>query len=136
MQLKKLAVGGIVGGILFFFLGWLLYGILLTDFMKNNPGVVSGYNKETPDMLYLVIGNLLSGLLMAYIFVKANINTLMGGLMLAAVVGFLIAASYDCTIYATTGLFSKKMMLADVLAATAMSAVAGAVVGLLMGKLK
>ena len=56
---------------------WLadLYGMLLVDFMKNHP-VVSGYNKAEPDMMYLVIGNLLSGLLMAYIFVKAGVNTL------------------------------------------------------------
>lgn len=136
MDIKKLVVGGIVGGILFFFLGWLLYGMLLMDFMTNNPGVVSGYSKETPDFLYLAIGNLLSGFMMAYIFIKANINTLMGGLIMAAVVGLLMAASYDCVMYATTSLVSKKMMLADVLASTAMSAVAGAVVGLLMGKLK
>lgn len=136
MDIKKLVVGGIVGGILFFFLGWLLYGMLLMDFMANNPGVVSGYSKETPDFLYLAIGNLLSGFMMAYIFIKANINTLMGGLIMAAVVGLLMAASYDCMMYATTSLVSKKMMLADVLASTAMSAVAGAVVGLLMGKLK
>lgn len=136
MDIKKLVVGGIVGGILFFFLGWLLYGMLLMDFMANNPGVVSGYSKETPDFLYLAIGNLLSGFMMAYIFIKANINTLMGGLIMAAVVGLLMAASYDCMMYATTSLVSKKMMLADVLASTAMSAVAGAVVGMLMGKLK
>lgn len=136
MDIKKLVVGGIVGGILFFFLGWLLYGMLLMDFMTNNPGVVSGYSKETPDFLYLAIGNLLSGFMMAYIFIKANINTLMGGLIMAAVVGLLMAASYDCVMYATTSLVSKKMMLADVLASTAMSAVAGAVVGMLMGKLK
>jgi uncharacterized membrane protein len=136
MDIKKLAVGGIVGGILFFFLGWLLYGMLLMDFMNSHPGVVSGYSKEAPDMLYLAIGNLLSGFMMAYIFIKANINTLMGGLIMAAVVGLLMAASYDCIMYATTSLVSKKMMLADVLASTAMSAVAGAVVGMLMGKLK
>ena len=136
MDIKKLAVGGIVGGIIFFLLGWLIYGILLMDFMNSHPGVVSGYSKEAPDMLYLAIGNLLSGLLMAYIFIKANINTLMGGLVMAAVVGLLMSASYDCVMYGTTSLLSKKMMLADVLASVVMSAITGAIGGLLMGKLK
>lgn len=136
MDIKKLVVGGIVGGILFFFLGWLLYGMLLMDFMNNNPGVVSGYSKETPDFLYLAIGNLLSGFMMAYIFIKANIKTLMGGLIMAAVVGLLFSASYDTSIYATTNLFSKKMMLADVLASVVIWAVSGAIVGLVLGKLK
>lgn len=136
MDIKKLAVGGIVGGILFFLLGWLFYGMLLVDFMKNHPGVVSGYEKAAPDWLYLVIGNLISGLLMAYIFVKAHVNTLAGGLITGAVVGFLMIASFDCMMYATTSLVSKKMIMADVLASTAMSAVTGAIVGMLLGKLK
>lgn len=136
MDIKKIAVGGIVGGILFFLLGWLIYGMLLMDFMKNNPGIVSGYSKEMPDMLYLVIGNLLSGLLMAYIFVKANVSTLAGGLVMGLVVGFLMSASFDCIMYATTNLMSKKAIMADVLAGTAMSAITGAVVGWVLGKLK
>ncbi len=136
MDIKKLAVGGIVAGILFFLLGWLIYGMLLMDFMKNHPGVVSGYDKATPDMLYLVIGNLLSGFLMAYIFVKANITTLAGGLIMGAVVGVLMTASMDCIMYATTNLVSKKMMMADVLSSAAMSGITGAIVGMVLGKLK
>mgnify|MGYP000890038707 CR=1 FL=1 len=136
MDIKKLAIGGIVGGILFFLLGWLIYGMLLMDFMKNHPGVVSGYNKAEPDMLYLAIGNLISGLLMAYIFTKAGVNTLMSGLITGLVVGLLMATSMDCIMYATTNLVSKNMMMADVLASTAMSAVTGAVVGLVLGKIK
>lgn len=136
MDIKKLAIGGIVGGILFFLLGWLIYGMLLMDFMKNHPGVISGYDKAEPDMLYLIIGNLASGFLMAYIFVKAGINSLMGGLITGAVVGLLMAASMDCIMYATTNLVSKNMMMADVLAATAMSAIVGAVTGLVLGKVK
>ena len=136
MNIKKLAIGGIVAGILFFFLGWLIYGILLMDFMKANPGVVGGYDKAAPDMLWLVIGNMLSGFLMAYIFVRANVNTLANGLITAAVVGLLMSASYDCMNYGLTNLLSKKMMIADVLAAVVLSGIVGAVTGLVMGKIK
>jgi uncharacterized protein with PQ loop repeat len=136
MNIKKLAIGGIVAGILFFLLGWLIYGILLMDFMKANPGVVGGYDKAAPDMLWLVIGNLLSGFLMAYIFVKANVNTLANGFITAAVVGLLMSASYDCMSYGLTNLMSKKMMIADVLAAAVLSGIVGAVTGLVMGKIK
>lgn len=136
MNIKKLAIGGIVGGIIFFFLGWLIYGMLLVDFMKSNPGIVSGYEKEMPDMLYLAIGNLASGLLLAYVFIRANVTTLMGGLIMATIMGLLMSVSFDCMMYGTTNLLSKKAIMADVLAATAMFAITGAVVGLLLGKLK
>jgi len=136
MNIKKLTIGGIIAGIIFFLLGWLIYGILLMDYMKAHPGTVSGFDKATPDMLWLVIGNLVSGFLLAYIFVKANVNTLATGLITGAVVGLLMAASYDCMNYGLTNLLSKKMMMADVLAAAVLTGVTGAITGAVMGKLK
>ena len=87
-------------------------------------------------MLWLAIGNLLSGFLLAYIFMKANVNTLVGGLITGAVVGLLMAAAYDCTNYGLTNLLSKKMMMADVLASAVWSGITGAITGAVMGKLK
>lgn len=136
MNIKKLAIGAITGGILFFLLGWLIYANLLADFMKNNPGAATGVDTTKMDMMYLAIGNLLSGILMAYIFLKANVNTFAGGLVTGAIIGLLMAASYDSVMYGTSNILSKKMMLADVLAMGAMWAVTGAVVGMIMGKLK
>ena len=135
MDFKKLIVGGITGGIAFFALGWLIYGNLLAGFMKGHPGTATGVDRTDMDMMYLIIGNLLNGLLLAYVFVKANIGTLAGGLITGAVLGLLMSSSIDTMMYATTNILSKKMMLADVLAVTAMSAVVGAIVGLVLGKL-
>ncbi len=134
MNLKKIIAGGITGGILFFLLGWLIYGNLLMGFMAANPGKATGVNRTDMDMLYLAVGNLLSGFLLAYIFDKGNVGSVANGFITAAIVGFLMAASYDCITYGTTFIASKKMILADVIAATVMSAVVGAIVGALMGK--
>jgi len=135
MDIKKLIVGGITGGILFYLLGWLVYGNLLTDFMKANPGTATGVDRTEMDMMYLAIGNLLTGFLFAYIFVKANIGTLANGLITGGIVGLLMSASIDSIIYATTNIESKKMMLADIIAFTVISAITGAIVGMVMGKL-
>lgn len=137
MDIKKLFVGGITGGILFFLLGWLVYGNLLADYMQSHPGIVTGINRPDMEMdfLFLGVGNLLSGLLMAYIFIRANVITLSDGIITGAVVGFLLGASYDCMMYATTLIASKHMIMADVIAITINSAIVGAVVGFVMGKL-
>jgi hypothetical protein len=137
MDIKKLVIGGITGGILYFFLGWLVYGNLLAEFMKTHPGTVTGVERAMEDMnwMYLVIGNLLSGFLIAFIFVKGNVNSLVNGLVTGVILGLLMSAAFDCIMYATTNIISKKMMLADVLASGAMGAVVGAIVGLVLGKL-
>ena len=137
MDIKKLVIGGITGGILYFFLGWLVYGNLLADFMKTHPGTATNVDRAMEDMnwMYLVIGNLVSGFLIAFIFVKGNVNSLANGLVTGAILALLMSTAFDTIMYATTNIVSKKMMLADVLASGAMGGVVGAVVGLVLGKL-
>lgn len=136
MDIKKLLIGGIVGGILYFGLGYLVYGNLLTNFMKNHPGTATGVDRTMAEFqfLYLVIGNLAMGFLLAYIFVKASINTWAGGIVTGGIVGLLSAVGYDATMYATTNIVSKTGMTADVCAFTIISAVVGAGIALTMGK--
>lgn len=133
MDLKKLFMGGIVGGILFFLLGWLIYGMLLMDFMNNHTGTAGNVSRTEPDFLYLAIGNLAMGFVLAYIFVKGNVNSMANGFITGGIVGLLIAVGYDCMIYATTTVISKTAMAADVAASTVMTAVVGAVVAMVMG---
>ena len=135
MDIKKLLIGGIVGGILFFGLGYLIYGNLLMNFMKEHPGTATGVDRamEDFDFLYLAIGNLAMGFLLAYVFVKSNVTSLAGGLVTGGIIGALVSVAYDCMIYGTTNVISKTAMAADVAATTVMCAIIGAVVGMIMG---
>jgi len=134
MNITKLLIGTIVGGIVFFLLGWLVYGNLLAGFMSNNTGKI-GHSADRREMefLFIIIGNGLQGLLLAYIFVKSNTNTLVGGLITGGIIGFLVSASVDCLIYGTTFMLSKKGIAADVAAATVIAAIAGAAIALTAG---
>ena len=134
MNISKLFIGAIVGGVVFFLLSWLLYGYLLTDFMYHNTGKI-GHVAERKEMefLYLVIGNLLEGLLLAYILIKSNVTTLAAGLVTGGIVGFLMVTSVDCIMYGTTFILSKKGMLADVVSFTVISAIAGAAIAAVAG---
>jgi hypothetical protein len=133
MDIKKLLMGGITGGAIFFLLGWLIYGMLLMNFMNSHPGTAGNIARPEPDYLYLIIGNLAMGFLMAYIFIKANINSLGSGFITAGVIGLLMAVGYDCVMYATTTISSKTGMAADVAASTVMSALTGAAVAAVLG---
>ena len=133
MDIKKWIIGGITAGILFFLLGWLVYGILLSDFMNNHTGAAGNVTKTEEDMLYLAIGNLAYGFLLAYVFVKGNVGTMMNGFITGGIVGLLMAVGIDCIMYATSTVISKTAMAADVAASTVMSAVVGAITAMVMG---
>ena len=105
------------------------------NFMKNHPGTATGVDRTMAEFqfMYLTIGNLAMGFLVAYIFVKGNINSLVGGIVAGGIVGLLVSVGYDSVMYATTNIVSKTAMAADVCAFTVISAIVGAGVALTMG---
>ena len=136
MNTNKFILSGIAGGVAFFILGWLIYGMLLMDFFQTHAGPAKGVAARAADhmlFLYLIAGNLLFGFLLAYIFGKAGISTLSKGLVAGAIIGFLTSSSYDCVNYATTWVNSRTSILADIAAFTVMSAISGAVVAWVAG---
>ena len=76
MNLQKTIVGGIVGGILYFFLGYLVYGLLLKSFFEKN-----GMAVDMDKMVWwaMIVGNLAGGFLLAYILGKANASSASAG---------------------------------------------------------
>jgi hypothetical protein len=135
MDIKKLFIGGIAGGVAYFLLGWLIYGILLMDFMNNHSGTAGNVARAVPDYMYLIIGNLAMGFLMTYIFIKANVTGMSAGIITGGILGLLTSVGYDCITYATTTTVSKTAMAADVVATTVMTAVVGGIIAILIGLL-
>lgn len=133
MDIKKWVIGGITGGVLFFLLGWLIYGMLLTSFMESHTGTAGNIMRAEPDFLYLAIGNLAMGFAVAYVLLKANVSSMAGGFVTAGIFGLLIGVGFDCMMYATSTVISKTAMAADVAASTVMTAIVGAVVAMVMG---
>lgn len=135
MNTNKFLLSGIAGGVVYFLLGWLAYGMLLMDFFTKHAGPAIGVARASTNLLYLylILGNLLFGFLLAYIFSKAGIATVSNGFVTGAIVGFLASASYDCVSYATTWVSSRTSVVADIAVFTVMSAVAGAVVAMVAG---
>jgi uncharacterized membrane protein len=67
---------------------------------------------------------------------KAKASTLVQGLITGAVLGFLVSASIDFTIYGTTYMFKLKGIMVDIAISTMMMAIAGAVIAPVMAKMK
>ncbi len=127
-------MGGIVGGILYFGLGYLIYGKLAMTFFANHPGEIMVDRAEADlQFLYIGLGSLLQGFMLSYIFVRANVSSAVSGFITAGIVGALSSAGMDCIMYGTTKMLSKTGMAADVVCATVMTAVIGAVLGMMMG---
>ncbi len=136
MNTNKLITGGIIAGVAYFLIGWLVYGILLMDYMKSP---VAGVDRGEDMVLWsIALANLCMGFLLAYIYNKAGINTLSEGLIMGIVIGVLMAASFDLMMHGTTYLAPRKMVMIDVPVSGGLTGIVGAILGWFngMGKKK
>lgn len=137
MSTNKILLAGIVAGIVGFFLGWVVYGMLLSSFYEANAGSATGVMRGESDMIWwaLIAGNLCWGLLMAYIYGRwANISTAATGAQAGAVIGLLIAGAWDFMMYATTNMTNLTGALVDIVAYAVMTAIVGAVAAWMLGR--
>ncbi|MBK9336479.1 MAG: hypothetical protein IPM98_07770 [Lewinellaceae bacterium] len=131
---NRVLLAALAGGVAFFLLGWLVWGILLMDMMRDMNPQLEGVEKNPPDMLLIFLSSLVSGLFTALLFSRwAGINTFMGGLIAGAWVFGLISLSFDLMFLATTNVVSPGGAVLDVVANVAVGALVGGVVGWALG---
>lgn len=131
MNTKKFLLGTLIGGVVFFLLGWLFYGVLFMDFMVQHSA--PGMGKE-PDFPFLILANLAAAALLSFIFLKwASISTFSSGATAGLIIGFLTALNWDLAIYATTNMGDLTLVLMDILIVSVMSAISGGVIGMVIG---
>ena len=134
MDIKKFSIGTVAGGVAYFLLGYLIYGVLLAKFFAGNMGSATGVEKLPIDFISLFIGNLAGAALLSYIFTRwAGIKTFMTGAKAGAVIGLLMTLTFDLIMLGTTNIQNFNSVIVDVLASTLMTAIVGGVIGLVLG---
>lgn len=137
MNSSRFLLAGIVAGVIYFVLGWVIYGMLLASYMTDNT--LAGTMRAENEMVWwaLVLGNLASGFLLAYILGKTGASTVGSGAVTGLVVGLLMSLSFDLTMYGTSKIITNAQFIGvDVIASAVISAIAGAVVGWVYGMKK
>lgn len=134
MSTQKFLVGSVIGGAVLFLLGYLFYVALLGSFFETHSSG-GDYMKDPPNMLFIILGNLASGALLAYIFSKwAGIKTAATGLQAGAIIGLLTGLGFDLLMFGTANLMDITGTIADVIVYTIMYAAAGAAIGWYLGR--
>ena len=124
-------IGGVIGGIVYFLLGWLVFGILLSDSMEGN--CMRPHDGILP--LWIFIGNVFTGLMLSYVFTRMGINSLSSGATAGAIIGALTAIGMDCLMYGTTTMITEPThILIDALITAVMWGIAGGAIGWWLGR--
>ena len=124
------------GAVTIFVLGYLIFGVLhVLSYMNEHMVQYAGLNKATPDFVPLIFSNLVLAFLLAYTFNSwAKIRTVIGGFKGGAIIMFLIILSKDLSFMGYMNLFKGFLpVIVDILAETLRVALAGGVIGGVLG---
>jgi len=133
----KILRGTVFGGIVYFLLGWLIYGILFMDFFSANMNQCA--SKPGSDMTWwaIIVSNLVTALLLTLILKWSGAKGIVDGLKTGALIGILITLSFDLSSWSMTTMFNNfGTLVADVVIGTFVIAVVGLMIVLTWGKEK
>ncbi len=137
MDAKKRLMATLAGFVVYFMLGFILYGVLLMDFYSSHTGTATGVMRIDADMQWwaLIAGNVVQAYLLVYIFGNwANITTFGGGLKAGAIIGFIMSLGISLNMYGTTNISDLTSTLVDPVVMSVMLGITGGVIGWVLGR--
>jgi len=130
----KIILAAIAGSILYFLLGWLIYGFLLMDFFVENTTYYEGLMYEMPNLLLYFLANLSLSYLIAFIFQKwAGIKTISRGFSAGFLIGIFLSIFIDLMYYASMDLYTPTAVVVDIIANSVIIALVGGCIGWILG---
>ena len=134
MTMQRLLMGTVVGGIVLFFLGYLVFGIVFADFFAANAGTATGVQKDPFNFVALGIAQLAWAAALTLILKWAAPRNIGQGAMVAGISGLLLFIGFDLTMFATSNTSTLTATLVDPILASLLFAVAGGAITAVAGK--
>jgi len=134
MNVKRLAIGSVVGAVVLYLLGMLFWIYLFADFFNANGGGAVGVSRPEMIAWSLVLGTLLYGVLVTLALEWSGSKATVNALVTGAIVGALLWGTADFTHYALDTMNNLKATIADTALEGVRGGITGAIVAFVLGK--
>jgi hypothetical protein len=136
MNTKQWVLGTVIGAVVIYAVGYLIFTVLLGDYYAANSGSATGVMRESQIVWALAVGALAYAALILYAMrSQAGVVNAVSGMKVGAVVGFLLWATADFSLYGITNMSNLTVTIVDPFAELVHGGIAGAVLGALLPKL-
>lgn len=133
----KILRGTVFGGIAYFLLGWLVWGILLMDFFTANMNQCASRPMGEMKWWAIILSNLVMALLLTLILNWAKAKSIVDGLKYGALFGLLFGAGIGLSYWSMSTMYlNAGAMVTDILVSTVVMAIMGLVIVLTWGREK
>jgi uncharacterized membrane protein len=127
---KRFMLAALAGMLTIAVMGGVLYGVVFASFFRANinPGIM----KNPPAFGWIALSHVPFGILLAVVVRWRGELSARGGGIAGALLGFLMAMSYNLAQFGTINHWTLRLTLVEPLITTAMVGTAGAVVGAIL----
>jgi hypothetical protein len=135
MDMKRLAIGTIVGAVTAYVAGYLLFDVAtLGTYYAANVGM-AGALRDVPQQWAIALSQVVLAAFLTYcIATRASAPTVSGGLITGLVVGLVIYFVSDLSIYGYSNFLTLQLALTDPLLSSIPAAAAGAVIAAVLAR--
>jgi hypothetical protein len=136
MDMKRLAIGTIIGAVTSYIAGFLLFDVTtLGSYYVANFGI-PGAVRDVPLQWAIAVSHLALAAFLTYcIATRANAQTVGGGLATGLVVGFVIWFVADFSFYGYTNVLNLQLALTDPLISAIPAGAAGAAIAAVLARI-
>lgn len=128
MNTKRLVTGALVGGIVLWGVGYLIWRVAFASFFAANAGSAIGVARDPSLMWAIVLGNLALALLLTLAVTWARASSIAEGFKIGAIVGFLVWFGVDFIHYGISNVSNLTATIIDPLLEIVHNGIAGAAI--------
>lgn len=130
----KCLFASVAGAVVLFVGGYVLYELVLGGFFAANAGSATGVISESPNFIWIAVGQLASGGVLATALGWKGATDVAGGAQAGAKLGALIAVAFGFVTLGAMNTSTLASTLVDVVVTGVLWGAAGAVVGMMLGR--
>jgi hypothetical protein len=135
--MERYAIGAVVGGVVLFLLGYVIYVLLMPDPEFARGAASAALGSMNPNLPPIIAGEILFGFLLTRGLIKSGAITSVGASVKGgALVGFCAGLGIGLIMYGAWGLTSAAGAVWEGVTWAVRWAVAGAVLSMILGKMK
>ena len=136
MDAKRLMIGTLVGGVVLFATGYLIFELAFAAFYAANAGSATGVERDPQLVWAVALGSLsYAALVTLAISGRASSLNIGAGVKIGAVVGFLLWFTVDFTLYGITNVGNLTRTIVDPLLELVHGGIAGGVIAVVLRKI-
>jgi hypothetical protein len=133
---KRFLAGTVVGGIVLYVVGYLIFTIAFGGFYAANAGTATGVDRPSELVWAVLLGSFAYAALICYAMGPRNAAGLGAGFMVGAIVGFLMWFSVDFTLYGIQNVANLTRTVVDSFLEIIHGGLGGAAIGLVTSRMQ